>query len=176
MTDARFPDRWLTDRRLQRLSDSHFRSFITSLAWSVSNRTDGIIEPGDLELIPNFAVGAPKALMDAGLWAPERVGWRIADFSSTQTTAAVLRALEDKREKERLKKAQQRAKGSQADRDSTDLDVTGDVPGDIQGDVSGGHKGQASSRQAQGHGEAALRLAAGTEWRGPGPNPYIEHK
>jgi len=44
-TDARVPDRWLSDRRLQRLSDAHFRAFITSLVWSVSNRTKRVIEP-----------------------------------------------------------------------------------------------------------------------------------
>jgi hypothetical protein len=45
VTDARFPDRWLSDKRIQRLSDGHFRSFITSLVWSVTNRTDGVTEP-----------------------------------------------------------------------------------------------------------------------------------
>ncbi len=62
MTDARIPDRWLSDRRLQRLSDVHFRAFITSLVWSVSNRTNGVIEPEDLRLIPNFAAGAAKGI------------------------------------------------------------------------------------------------------------------
>jgi hypothetical protein len=39
MTDARFPERWLNDRRLLRLSDAAFRLFVISLTWSVSNRT-----------------------------------------------------------------------------------------------------------------------------------------
>jgi hypothetical protein len=38
MTDARFPERWLQDRRVLRLSDVGFRLFTLSLAWSVSNR------------------------------------------------------------------------------------------------------------------------------------------
>lgn len=70
MTDARFPDRWLSDRRFARLSDAHFRSYVTSLAWSVTNRTDGVIEPEDLALIPNFAKDAVKGFIGIGLWAP----------------------------------------------------------------------------------------------------------
>ena len=52
MTDARFPDRWLHDRRLLRLSDSEFRTFVTSLTWCVSNRTDGRLEHDDLAMVP----------------------------------------------------------------------------------------------------------------------------
>ena len=100
MTDARFPDRWLSDKRIQRLSDTHFRAFVTSLTWAASNRTDGVIEPEDIALIPNFAAGAPKKFVEVGLWA-SRIGagrgWHIVDFPATQTTAAAatphLRAL-----------------------------------------------------------------------------------
>jgi len=31
MTDARFPERWLNDRRVLRLSDVDFRTFVTTL-------------------------------------------------------------------------------------------------------------------------------------------------
>ena len=47
MTDARLPEPWLSDRRLSRLSDAHYRSYIQALLFSVSNRTDGVIEPDD---------------------------------------------------------------------------------------------------------------------------------
>jgi hypothetical protein len=40
------------------------------LAWSVTNRTDGVIEPEDLALIPNFAKDAVKGFIGIGLWAP----------------------------------------------------------------------------------------------------------
>jgi hypothetical protein len=187
VTDARFPEKWLSDRRIQRLSDAHFRAFITSLAWSVSNRTDGVIEREDLQFIPQFAPGAPKALLADGLWTPRSNGWRITDFVGTQTTAAVLKAMETKREKERVKKALQRSSGKNVaaddDSDPVDLDVPGDIPRDIprdgRGDVAGGHKGQASARQAQGTGEESLPLAAGAEswprWQGEGPDPFAEH-
>jgi hypothetical protein len=112
VTDARFPDRWLCDKRNTRLSDGHFRAFITSLAWSATNRTDGVIEPEDLELIPRFAKDSVRSLLAAGLWEPRGGagrGWQIVDFAATQTTAEQLRQLEDARAKEREKKARQRA-------------------------------------------------------------------
>ena len=43
MTDARFPDYWMHDARIQGLSGDHFRAFMHALAWSAANRTDGVI-------------------------------------------------------------------------------------------------------------------------------------
>jgi hypothetical protein len=168
MTDARFPDRWLSDRRLQRLTDGHFRAFITSLAWSVSNRTDGVIEPEDLALIPNFAVGAPQALVSAGLWSPLENGWRITEYAVTQTSRDQLTALENLRVREREKKARQRAAKKSAT--STDAVVPGTVPRDVPPDNTGQAR---PGKDRPGEGDH-LRLAAGGEnlWRGAGPNPY----
>jgi len=50
VTDARFPERWLNDRRVLRLSDPAFRLFVIPLTWSVSNRTDGDLYDDDLRL------------------------------------------------------------------------------------------------------------------------------
>jgi len=148
VTDARFPERWLSDKRIQRLSDAHFRSYVTSLTWSVSNRTDGNIEPEDLALIPQFSANAVMAFVKARLWLPQDHGWLIADFAATQTTAAELRAAEASREKERLKKAEQRAKKA---KEST---VPGDVPGDVPRDITG----KASDRQEPGAGGDVMPL------------------
>jgi hypothetical protein len=52
MTDARFPERWLNDRRVLRLPDDAFRLFVLSLAWSVANQTDGRIYDEDQALVP----------------------------------------------------------------------------------------------------------------------------
>ena len=178
MTDARFPDRWLSDKRIQRLSDSHFRAFVTSLTWAASNRTDGVIELEDVALIPNFATGAAKKLVDLGLWAP-RIGagrgWQIVDFPATQTTAAELRAAEQKRTKEREKKARQRAthKGDEDGTSSTNSVVPGDIPGDVPPDDTGKAR-QGKDRPGEGE---SLPMVAGAEnlWRGAGPNPYLEY-
>ncbi len=136
MTDARFPDRWLSDRRIMRLTAEHFRSFMTSLAWSVTNRTDGFIHPDDLGLIPHFSAGAPKAFVAAGLWSPLDKGWVITEFQMTQTTREQLAQLDAARVKEREKKARQRAAKAAAST-STDEPVPRDVPQDVPQEYTG---------------------------------------
>lgn len=105
MTDARFPDKWLTDRRLLRLSDRAFRLFANALMWTVSNRTDGVIEAEDLPLIPGYAMGIEDELARAGLWVEYRQGWLIADYKTTQTSRDELRALDRARHANRNRQA-----------------------------------------------------------------------
>lgn len=174
MTDARFPDRWLSDRRLQRLTDGHFRAFITSLVWSVTNRTDGVIEPEDLGLIPNFAGNAVKAFIDAGLWAPLEKGWRITDYATTQTSREQLSAAELARAREREKKARQRA-AKKLVSTSADADVPGDVPGDSGGDNTGQDR-PGKDRQGEDRGDPPSLAVVNGGWRGQGPSPFDEYK
>ena len=153
---------------------------MTSLSWAASNRTDGVIEPEDVALIPNFAAGAAKKLVEVGLWAPHigaGRGWQIVHFPATQTTAAELRAAEQKRTREREKKARQRAahKGDEDGTSSTNSVVPGDIPGDVPPDCAGKAR---TGKDTPGEGES-LPMAAGAEqltWRGPGPDPYTEYK
>jgi hypothetical protein len=109
MTDARFPERWLNDRRVLRLSDAGFRLFVTSLAWSVSNRTDGVLYDDDLQLLLRADTGRGEELRKAGLWERDRDRWLIVEFVSTQTTAAQLAGLERKRAVDRERQARHRA-------------------------------------------------------------------
>ena len=122
MTDARFPERWLNDRRVMRLTDDAFRLFVISLTWSVANRTDGRLYDDDLTLIPASASGSGQ-LAKAGLW--ERVAdyWQITGFEETQTTREQLEAATVARRKDRDRKRRQRAKAK---------DVTGDVTRDVR--------------------------------------------
>ncbi|AQA24804.1 hypothetical protein BTZ20_4474 [Rhodococcus sp. MTM3W5.2] len=46
LTDARLPERLLTDRRYQTLPLDAFKSYHVALMWAVSNRTEGLISPG----------------------------------------------------------------------------------------------------------------------------------
>lgn len=55
MTDARFPERWLNDRRVMRLSPDAFRTFVIALTWSVANRTDGVITDDDMPFLPGVS-------------------------------------------------------------------------------------------------------------------------
>jgi hypothetical protein len=125
MTDARFPERWLNDRRIMCLPDDAFRLFVVSLAWSVANRTDGRIYDDDLSLIPASARGSGQ-LAKTGLW--ERVAdyWQIGEFEETQTTREDLDHLALQRRKARDRKRAERARrGGRVPRDVT-RDVTTD--------------------------------------------------
>jgi hypothetical protein len=110
VVDARFPEAWLADRRLLRLSAEGFRLFVVALLWSVANRTDGRVDREDLVLMPGTDSGRTPELEKAGLWVPREDGsWLIADFARTQTSRDELEVLENARRREREKKARQRA-------------------------------------------------------------------
>jgi hypothetical protein len=138
MTDARFPERWLIDRRLLGLSDAAFRAFVVSLAWSVGNRTEGVLDGEDLRLIPDVDSDRVAELVAAGLWVAEREHWQIRDFDATQTGRGELERLESLRKKQTEKKRRQRSRGTSR---GTPSRVT--VPGD------GTRTGQARPGQAQ---------------------------
>lgn len=116
MTDARFPDRWLNDRRFRRLSDSEYRSYAVALLWAVLNRTDGEVLAEDLPFIPDFVPGCTGRLVDAKLWAPTGAGWFIVDFESTQTSKAQLDGLDTRKrqdaDRQRAKRNRDRASAS----------------------------------------------------------------
>ena len=137
MTDARFPERWLNDRRLLRLSDAAFRLFVISLTWSVSNRTDGVLDAGDLALIPGINPAAVGELVEAALWmagggpSPTAAPWLIIEYAGTQTSRHELELLTSMRRREREKKRRQRAR------------VPGDVPGDVSPGTAQDRTGQA---------------------------------
>jgi hypothetical protein len=137
MTDARFPERWLNDRRLLRLSDAAFRLFVVSLTWSVSNRTDGELDASDLALMPGIDPAAAVELVRAGLWmaggspSPTAAPWLITEFASTQTSSSELQILTNARRREREKKRRQRAR------------IPGDVPGDVSPGTAQDRPGQA---------------------------------
>jgi hypothetical protein len=126
--DARFPERWLNDRRVLRLSDAAFRLFVISLAWSVANKTDGYLPDEDLALIPGVNLEAAAALYDAELWWSHMHGAQITEFEETQTTSGDLQALANARRRQRDKMRRRRSAAAA---------VPGDVPGDVPGHSSG---------------------------------------
>jgi hypothetical protein len=110
MTDARFPERWLNDRRFIRLKDREFRGYLNALAFSVANRTDGVILRDDIELIRALDLGVADGLVTAGLWEVIDGGWHIREYEDTQTTRRELEVLDNLRRREREKKRRQREK------------------------------------------------------------------
>ncbi|EID80801.1 hypothetical protein W59_06323 [Rhodococcus opacus RKJ300 = JCM 13270] len=124
------------DRRLNRLSDSDFRSYIMSLVWSVSNRTEGNLFPDDLPLIPCFTRGAEVGIETSGLWIRSGEGWAIDKFELEQTTVADLEAAERKRFNDRERKRKQRVREKcranvDAPPDRLDADVQPDGTRDV---------------------------------------------
>lgn len=150
MTDARYPEKWLTDRRLLRLPDAQHRAYVVSLVWSVSNRTDGRIEPEDLPLISgcDLNLRTAQALVEAGLWAPTRKGWHVVDFGSTQTSKHELEVLENVRRRDRQKKARQREAKTSTETPTTPS-PEGMSPGTSLGSVPGGQHRQGKDRQGK---------------------------
>ena len=109
------------------------------MVWSVSNRTDGRILPQELTLIPGFASGSAKALVDAGLWKTMSTGWLIVDFAATQTSRHELEVLENVRRNNREAKARERAKKAEA---KPPLDSQSDVSMTRQPDDIGRKEGR----------------------------------
>lgn len=164
MTDARFPEKWLQDRRLLRLSDAAFRLHVTALAWSVSNRTDGTLHEDDLPLIPKVDPARAVELEKNDLWKRTKDQWAILDFEMTQTGSDELAALEGYRHTERVKKARYRAKQAE-EAEQGKQRPQGRVPRDsprdgLQGQSTGTVHGTAQARPGKAR-TGALRATNG---------------
>jgi hypothetical protein len=123
VTDARFPERWLTDRQLQSVPPSAFRVFANSLMWAVGNRTDGHIPTDALPLIPHATAAEMGTLTTAGALDPDLNGdgWHIApSYLDWQMSRDELDALAARRRADRQRKARERAGKSQAAQASRD--------------------------------------------------------
>lgn len=139
--DARFPERWLSDRRLAQASDAQFRLFVNANAWSVSNRTDGLIPADELSLIPRANTADASALVALGLWETVDGGWEIKSYKDAQSSKAQLEGLDHKRRvaADASKAYRQRKKASAPSYDESH---------DRQHDPSYGDKGKARTGQA----------------------------
>lgn len=140
MTDARFPERWMYDRRLRRLSADSFRLFMMAMAWSVSQRTDGVIDNDDLHQVPYIDPALINDLEANGLWRRDGDRWIIEDFSATQTNRRELERLEAIRRADRERKSRQRTQASSSD-------VPPDNPRDVHVDTP--RQGQAKARPGE---------------------------
>lgn len=137
MTDARFPERLLSDRRVLRLSAEEYRGWSIATIWSVSNRTDGLILVEDLPLVPFMTTAIAEKLETAGLWAKAPGGWQLADFHRDQTSRSDLEVLERARKADREKKQRQRSQK----KESRGLSP-GHVPGTAQARTGQARTGQ----------------------------------
>lgn len=118
--DSRYPCHYLTDRRVQRLSDGAHRTFVTATAWCVDNRTDGDVPAEDLDLIPRAKAEHMAELVKWGLASVTDDGWVLTEYGKSQTSAVQIEAaLEARRASDRERQAKARAKKKpRADPDS----------------------------------------------------------
>jgi hypothetical protein len=100
--------------------------------WSVSNHTDGEIEPEDLSLIPGFSTGSEDELVASRLWIEIDHGWRVVDFADTQTSSAEHEALSKARLSNRQRQARWRAKKASSDSANADDNVQSNVTRNVQ--------------------------------------------
>lgn len=136
VTDARMPERWLNDTRLYRLSGDAFKLYTMALMHAVANRTDGRLEPSDLEDLRRCRPDHSAELVKAGLWSEVKAGgWLILDFEATQTSRTELEVLDNARRRDREKKRRQRVS-------------RGNVPGDNERDST--RTGQGQDRHQEG--------------------------
>lgn len=153
MTDARFPEQWLNDRRVTLLPDAAFRLFVTSLAWAVANRTDGVLYDDDLAMIPRADPDQAKVLAKARLWRRDRDRWFIVVFPDTQTTSAELESAAAARRANRERQARHRQRERErkaAGQEGVARDVTRDVTGYSTGQDRTGqdrHLGEATESE-----------------------------
>lgn len=137
MTDARFPERWLNDRRVLGLSDADFRSFTMCNAWCAANRTDGIVLPSYISMMPWMTTETPARLVAARLWVVQSDGWLINGWLIDQTSRAQLEAAEQARQKDaaRNRANRQRNRDVPAGQPDVHPDVQVDVQVDVHRDV-----------------------------------------
>jgi hypothetical protein len=141
MVDARIPERYLSDRRILRLTDAERSSLWVATLWSVSNRTDGRIERADVDLIPMFRSESINTFVIHGLWESDGDdAWVMVDYARDQTTRDELEVLENARRRERAKKQRQRARKD---------DVPGDVPGGLSPGTAQDRQGRKEGQEGQ---------------------------
>lgn len=128
MTDARFPERWLNDRRYMTLAPEQFRAFVLTMTWSVANKTNGVVTPIDLELMPWLGNGMVDLLVKRTVLSVHPDGWFIDEFLTTQTTRQQLEAAKHARELTKLRVRNHR------DKHADETDVTRYVTEDVTHD------------------------------------------
>lgn len=152
MTDARLPEHWLTDPRMDRLSDRAWRTFTGSLMWSASQGTDGWIPRTSMRWVHPEGVDEQTRgeLVGAGLWVVGADGVSIQDWERSQSLAA---DVERQRERNRAKNKALRDRKRQATPSAPHVaSVTERVTGHVTGHAGGqDRRGQARTGPAPLH-------------------------
>lgn len=140
MVDARLPARWLTDPRMDALSDRAWRTWTGTLMLGAEQMTDGVIGARSTRFVHPDGVteSVLDELVDADL--VERAsdgGFAVVDWvrSGQELGETVRKRLDANRAKQQAYRDRQR--------DSREGDVTGHVTGDVPGRRDGHDGGEA---------------------------------
>ncbi len=120
----RYPTYWLNDRRFERIGRDGHHLFTIAMAYSVSNRTEGVIEHADIPtLARKYDCDTSKIalLVDNWLWEEIDGGYLILDFRKTQTSKSQLEGFEEKKrnDAERSKRYRESKKIADPSRDAS---------------------------------------------------------
>jgi hypothetical protein len=131
MTNANLPGHWLTNPKIDTLSDRAWRTFTGSLMYSAEQGTDGRLpRVAHRFLHPNgFDPTIAAELVSAHLWTYDSTAdeYAVADWSKSQSTA---KQVEEFREG-----ARERQRKARATKAASKSDVTRDEPRDVARDV-----------------------------------------
>lgn len=106
---VRFDDNTPDNPKIDALSDQAFRLWFNSICYANRNLTDGFVPTARVpRLTSNYKHAYMAELIEAGRWHKEHDGIRIHDYLNSQFSAA---QIAEQREREREKKARQRAAG-----------------------------------------------------------------
>lgn len=126
MVDARLPGRWITDPRMDALSDRAWRTFTGALMWCNEAGTDGVVPQHSLRFLHPQGVDTKTLaeLVDAGLFEPEGKAVRVCEWveNGQELAETVRQRRQDNRDRQRRHRATKRKP------------VTGDVTRDVTGE------------------------------------------
>ena len=116
MTDARLPDKWLTDLSYLELSDQAWRLFTSALMWCNQQGTDGRVPNSALQILrpAEVLVMATDELVEKGHWTESDSGYEFAknwDQELGQSTKAEVQSRRDSN-RERQRRLRERNEGS----------------------------------------------------------------
>lgn len=141
MTDARLPGKWVTDPRMDELSDRAWRTFTGALMWSNEAGTDGLVPQKSLRFLHPLGVDSDTLieLVEAGLMEPADGGAvRVCDWVGVGQELAEVVEERKAQARERQRKFREDQKRKQLKRGSPKpvlsdegRDVTRDVGPDV---------------------------------------------
>lgn len=122
MTDARLPDRWLTDVKYLDLSDSAWRLFTSALMWSNQQGTDGDIPRVALNIFrtEEQVSSAVAELVQKSHWEETASGFRFSQQWERELGQSTMAEVESRKEANRQRQRRLREKG---DSSSGELDL-----------------------------------------------------